>query len=458
MTMKTKNILLIDDNEQVREIIAENLRSQDYEVVESCDGADALNKLDQNQKWYCIISDLQMPHITGIMFLKIIRERGLKIPLIFITGFDNIIETEEAFRLGAQAFLSKPFDEEDLYKKLRDVESYNSIINRPETEMALDDFYCKVHIDEFISGKKIIYPVFLKLSASKFIKIAHTGEDLNQDKIDGIKKHGVEYFYLQNEDFKDYIKRNVNLAKRLLLFHEIEDEKKRDFFVSISKNILDYQFTREINSETFSMSLFTIHNTLKFVSEKKDFLDTLQTLHLHSPTGVEHSMLVSLIASSIALQSDEFNSKTVLMVALSALYHDIGMKELPAELEFKPLNLMTPEELKLYKTHPQLASQLLSEIKELPDTVAQAILHHHEHCDGSGYPFGIGRIKIHPIARVIAVADFIASEWILEENKNATFKAIVMRLKEKSEIFDREFVDAAIQVATNKEPLFKTFG
>ncbi|MDO9180965.1 MAG: response regulator, partial [Bacteriovorax sp.] len=416
-----KNILLIDDNIDIREIISVNLESQGYTVIQANNGAEALNLLE-NQKWYCIISDLQMPHISGIMFLKIIRERGLKIPLIFITGFDNIIETDEAFKLGAQAFISKPFQNSELYEKLIEVESYNNIVNRPETEIALEDYYCKVHIDEFVTGKKIIYPVFLKLSSSKFVRIAHSGEDLDQQKIDKIKKHGVEFFYLENADYHNYLKRNISIARSLLNFKEIKDSKKRDFFVSICKNIVEYEFHRELNSETLAMSLFAVHNTLKLVSEKKDFFNALQSLHEFSPTVVEHSLLVSLIASAIALQSEEFNNKTVTTVSLAGLFHDFGLKELPKELENMPINKMSAEEEKLFKTHPQLGCQLMASIKDMPEVISQAILHHHELSDGSGYPFGIGRIKTHPIARILAIADFLATNWALQENKDASFK------------------------------------
>jgi response regulator RpfG family c-di-GMP phosphodiesterase len=399
---------------------------------------------------------LSTPHISGIMFLKIIRERGLKIPLIFITGFNNIIETEEAFRLGAQAFITKPFENNELYQKLKDVESYNNIVNRPETEIELEDYYCKVHIDEFVMGKKIIYPVFLKLSSAKFIKIAHTGEDLDQAKIDNIKKHGVEYFYLENADYHNYLKRNLTIARSLLNFREIKDAKKREFFVSISKSIVEYEFHRDINPETLAMSLFAIHNTLKLVSAKKDFFNALQALHEFSPTVVEHSILVSLIASAIALQSEEFNNKTVDNVSIAALFHDFGLKELPKDLETKPLSKMTPDELGVFKTHPQLGCQLMAAVKDVPEVVSQAILHHHEHSDGSGYPFGIGRAKINPIARILAIADFLATTWSLPENKNVSFKTILLTVKDKRETFDKDYIKYALKLITDAGPLLKT--
>lgn len=451
----SKKILLIDDNVDVREVITGNLEAQGYEVVQACDGAEGLNKLDE-QKWYCIICDIQMPHISGVMFLKIIRERGLKTPLIFITGFSDILLCEEAFKLGAQAFIAKPFENSELYQKLIEIESYITIVNRPETEIELEDYYCKVHIDEFVTGKKIIYPVFLRLSSAKFIKIAHTGEDLDQAKIDKIKKQGVTYFYLENDDYHSYLKRNIAIARSLLNFREIKDERKREFFVSITKNILEYEFHREINTDTFAMSFLAIHNTLKLVSAKKDFYKTLKSLHEFSETLVEKSISVSLIASAIALQSKEFNNKTVLNVLLAALYQDFGLKELPKKLLDISLNDMSDEELKLYKSHPQLSAQMMASMKGIPEVVPQAILHHHERCDGSGYPFGIGRIKMHPIARILAIADFLVNSWSLPENKNLSFKDILLLLKDKTEFYDKDYIRHAQELMTDQEPLLKS--
>jgi CheY-like chemotaxis protein len=62
----SKKILLIEDSIDVREVITVNLESEGYQVIQAGDGAEALNKLDQ-EKWYCIICDLQMPHISGVL-------------------------------------------------------------------------------------------------------------------------------------------------------------------------------------------------------------------------------------------------------------------------------------------------------------------------------------------------------------------------------------------------------
>lgn len=455
MISTKKRLLIIDDNIDIRDIMSIHFESKGYEVFQANDGSEGLEVLQKTSKFECIICDLQMPKITGVMFLKIIRDKNIHTPLIFITGFDKILDSVEAHKLGAQGFLLKPFSHDELEEKIVEVALFKKIVSRSEAEVKLDDYYSRIHIDEFVTGKKILYPVFLKISDAKFIKIAHTGEDLEVSKIENLKRNGIEHFYLENEDFKNYLRRNIHMAKGLLNFKGISDSKKREFFVSITKNLMEYEFTREIDSEILSLSISTIQNTLRVVAKKKNFFKVLQDLNSSSPSLGAHSVLVSLLASAIALESKNFNHKTVTLVSLAGLYHDFGLKEFPVSLIDKiSTDNFTDEERAAYQTHSQLGSQILLSIKGMPEMVAEAVLHHHEHCDGSGFPFGIGRIKINPIARILAIADYVALHYSLA-GKDADFRRIVLQLKDMDDIFDKDLIKATLNLVNTNDPILK---
>lgn len=408
MNKQTKNILLIDDNKDVSEIIAEGLLQEGYEVFLVNDGAEALKVLD-DKNWYCILCDLQMPHITGMEFLKIIRELGAKIPVIFVSGFQSNINTDTAYQLGAQAFISKPFQIEELLEKLIEIDSFNKIVNQPEAKVK--ELYVEIQIDKFTLGKKIIYPIYLQLSPENYVKIANAGELLDQDKITSMKKFGVGSYYLEMTDYHHYIKSNKHVAQSLLKFNDISDTNKRAFFVKICNGFLDYEFQHDNNSEILSLSFLAIHDCLKLVSENEDLLSALKSIHEYSPEVLDHSMLVSLIASGSAIQSKKYNSKNLLNVTLAGLFHDIGFLKLPEELATKPKMKMSYDELNLYKTHPQLGGQLIESLKGMPQVVIEAILQHHEHSDGGGFPFGKSGVEIAPIGTILANADYLAHNW-----------------------------------------------
>lgn len=88
---------------------------------------------------------------------------------------------------------------------------------------------------------------------------------------------------------------------------------------------------------------------------------------------------------------------------VSAALHDLGLLRVPEEVLRKP-GALTDEETALIKKHPQIAYQFLARV-DFPWPVAEIVLQHHEHFDGSGYPNGLAGDQIRLEAKIICVAD-----------------------------------------------------
>ena len=105
-----KTILIVDDSASIRQVVGIALRGAGYEVIEACDGKDALGKMT-GQKIHLIISDVNMPNMDGITFLKEVKAnpRYKFTPVIMLTteaGQDKMAEGRAA---GAKAWVVKPF-------------------------------------------------------------------------------------------------------------------------------------------------------------------------------------------------------------------------------------------------------------------------------------------------------------------------------------------------------------
>lgn len=103
------NVLLVDDEEDIREILADKLQSAGLSVFEAENGKLALEKVHSN-KIDVVISDLKMPVMSGLELLKNMRETGFTQPVIMLTAFASQESTIEALRLGAFDYLTKPFE------------------------------------------------------------------------------------------------------------------------------------------------------------------------------------------------------------------------------------------------------------------------------------------------------------------------------------------------------------
>ena len=115
MAEDRKKILIVDDSAAVRSAVALMLRSGQYDCLEAEDGEDALRVLDR-EKVDCVVSDLHMPKLNGLEFLRQMRMMaGYRFTPVLILTTDRVDENKaELRRAGATGVLSKPIQPEEL--------------------------------------------------------------------------------------------------------------------------------------------------------------------------------------------------------------------------------------------------------------------------------------------------------------------------------------------------------
>ncbi|HSC80290.1 MAG TPA: response regulator [Chitinolyticbacter sp.] len=105
-----KTILIVDDSLSLRQTVGIALKSAGYDVVEASDGRDALGKLD-GRKYNLIISDVNMPNMDGLSFVKAAKQLpGYKFtPIIMLTTEGDETKKQDGKAAGVRAWLLKPF-------------------------------------------------------------------------------------------------------------------------------------------------------------------------------------------------------------------------------------------------------------------------------------------------------------------------------------------------------------
>lgn len=113
-------VVLVDDDDALRGALAELLKRAGH-VVSSCpDGAAGLKAVDEAD---LLVTDLRMPGFDGLSLLREARIRRPTLQVIVMTGYGSISSAVEAMRLGARAYLTKPFETDELLLHLREVET-----------------------------------------------------------------------------------------------------------------------------------------------------------------------------------------------------------------------------------------------------------------------------------------------------------------------------------------------
>ena len=137
----------------------------------------------------------------------------------------------------------------------------------------------------------------------------------------------------------------------------------------------------------------------------------LDTVRAHHAGTFQHCLLVTGAAVAYGTYAGMSEQKRTILT-MAALLHDIGKAGIPNEILDKP-GALTPDELAIIRSHPRIGATYLEKQPHLSPTIIDAVLHHHELLDGSGYPDKQHADAIGPITRIITVCDIYGA--LIEE-------------------------------------------
>ena len=121
-----KNILVIDDEPNLRHMLSAVLEKAGYTVSSAADGMEALS-LTETNPFDLILCDLRMPRMDGLAFLQHAATKGLDAAIIMMSAYGTIDTAVEAMKLGAADYISKPFKPDEILLKLGQIEERNRL-------------------------------------------------------------------------------------------------------------------------------------------------------------------------------------------------------------------------------------------------------------------------------------------------------------------------------------------
>jgi len=116
--MEDKRILLVEDEKKIADTLRQGLSENGYAVDVSYDGNTGL-KLFETQPYHLIILDINLPRMNGYDLCKLIRGKNMHVPIIMLTALSSLNDKIEGYNMGADDYISKPFEFKELLMKIR---------------------------------------------------------------------------------------------------------------------------------------------------------------------------------------------------------------------------------------------------------------------------------------------------------------------------------------------------
>lgn len=165
---KQNKILIIEDDETLNRNICQDLKNNNYVVVSAGDGLLG-EKLLMENKYECIILDINLPYTNGYELCRKLREYDLHTPVLMLTAFDEVDDKIQGFDAGADDYLTKPFFTKELLARVNSLIKRSSGNWRQRDSITIGDISLNPESQALIrEGKKIIltpreYFILLKL-------------------------------------------------------------------------------------------------------------------------------------------------------------------------------------------------------------------------------------------------------------------------------------------------------
>lgn len=222
------------------------------------------------------------------------------------------------------------------------------------------------------------------------------GVVLNSQHIEQLVQNGYEDVFVvdQVDDDASQKQTRANLPQKTLpkvLSQSVDTMKDLMYRISIGHRV-----KKDEVEETMNLILPEIIQT-------NNILGNLRLLREKDEYTLKHSVSVCVLATKLA-QTMQIPEPSLKRLGLAALLHDIGKCKVPKEIINKPGKL-TEVEFREIQKHPVYGYQIVKDMQLYDTQILTAILQHHEHHNGKGYPLSINHKKIHVYSRIIAVAD-----------------------------------------------------
>ena len=404
---KRYTILSVDDNKNNLFTLSALLSTVDnIDTLEALGGKEALDML-LREDIDLILCDVQMPDINGFELTKMIKsnKKTRHIPIIFVTA---VFKSEEfiaqGFEIGAIDYITKPIDDNQLLNKitlyLKIFEEKNRVV---QSEKRFYDIAQSIGdgIYTLDTKSKATFINREALSLLGFRKKDLIGKGIH----DYIHYKDMNNKPISNQDCK--IQKSMNSGK--IYKNENENLIKKDgTFLPVSIVTTPLYIDNAIVGSVTVFRDKSNYQKIEKLEEDKTrnqeqiILSMIDMIESRDSYTAGHTRRVASYCMLIA-QEMAYSQEEIELLRNAAWLHDIGKISTPDSVLLKPGRL-DKTEYSLIQEHLNSGYEMLKNIDQY-NVIAEIMREHHEKYDGSGYPQGLKSDKIHPLSRIMMVAD-----------------------------------------------------
>jgi HD-GYP domain-containing protein (c-di-GMP phosphodiesterase class II) len=291
--------------------------------------------------------------------------------------------------------------------------------------------YIAIDKHELIDALDLPVDVYVRLGGDRYICICKRGSKFTLESLHATQDSSLKLLYVTENDYPSLLKFNLNISRHLSKLPSIRPDQSLKIHSSTFSSLLRSMSEFGIDETSFVGSKDIAKSVLNSVQKRPDLHQLITKIEALGPLIVQKTMLTTILSANVAMIMGMSRERTELLV-LSALLHDLGLKEIPSYILDKARIDLTAEERSTFETHPFRGAELIrSYVQKAPEELIQVVLQHHELGNGLGFPQKLDHLKIHPFSRIVAASDWIADSLIgfSTQGKKMSYAQVITALE-----------------------------
>ncbi|OHE03941.1 HD domain-containing phosphohydrolase [Sulfurimonas sp. RIFOXYB12_FULL_35_9] len=299
-----------------------------------------------------------------------------------------------------------------------------------KTKLNYSNYYILLDLDTIKIGDVISFDIFIQKN-DDFVIIIEAGTLISENLYNKLKNQ--KSLYIHKDKGKDEDKQILSCESlRHYIRHSRDDVEKRiKVLYDVNDQLFDIFLTNKENKINIECLHLIVQSIIYLVKYDASFLKSTIPYFVNDNMLKNHSLQVAIYALVIG-NILKFKDDDLLKLGVAALLHDIGFKKIDETIINKK-SMLTPQEISLMQKHSQHSVEIIEQNKIHDPYIINAVMHHHERYDGSGYPNQLMGDEISNFASIVGICDVFDALTNNRPHREhySSFNALKMMMRDK---------------------------